>query len=123
MILPSFFKIRRSGIFGGWLSAGSEYNGFGYLLRDVPGNPKVQQNTYSEISFGLSYDCIFAKNIMFSLEGGYKSTLQNRILEVYKKYNDSSVEIHIRETQYIKAGLSWIIPNAKIKKEIQRAKN
>jgi len=120
IILPTMLKIRRSDVWGGWLSAGSDFNGFGYFITDAPNTSKTYQNTYSEISFNVSYEKIFAKNFMVSLQGGYKSTLQNRIMEVNKKYNDAIADIDMGSAPYFKVGMSYIIPNEQVKKEIQR---
>ena len=68
-------KLRRAETFGGWLGVGSEFNGQSYFIPNIPDREGTYENRFNDIQFGLSYDRIFMKRFMFSVNTGFNQVI------------------------------------------------
>ncbi len=108
VVLPQKVKIRRSNTLGGWVSLGSEFSAQSFFIPDFQDRTGTFENRFNEIEFGLSYEKIFMKRFMFSVNTGYNAVVQNNIIEVYKPNSDKIGEIDYDPSFYAKVGISYL---------------
>ncbi|XRE42737.1 hypothetical protein ACIVBQ_000941 [Tenacibaculum discolor] len=108
VIIPKELKLRRSETFGGWLGIGSDFNAQSYFIPNIPNRDGTYENRFNDIQFGLSYDHIFMKHFMFSVNTGYNKVIQNNIIEVYKPNNEKLADISYKGNWYARVGVSYL---------------
>lgn len=122
VILPSTLKIRRSSTLGGWLSVGSDFSSQSFFLKNIPSRSGIHENLYSEMTFSVSYEHIVMKSFLLALQAGHKSNIENRIVRVYEKSRNNIAEINLDRSLYFKVGMSYIISNRKLNKDLDQLK-
>jgi len=66
---------------------------------------KVSYNTI-ELKSGATFEYLFAKNIMLSIGGGFKSYLSSKVFKDGENYNNASITSTNKGVPYVNIGLS-----------------
>ncbi|WP_130735170.1 hypothetical protein [Flavobacterium sp. J27] len=105
--LPNGINVKKEVAKNAWFIVGSNQHSYSTFYNRYTGllNGKVSYNTI-ELKNGASFEYLFAKNIMFSLSGGYNSFFSSKIFKDGERYNTASITSDTKGSFYINAGLS-----------------
>lgn len=122
VVFPQTVKIRRSHTLGGWISAGADLSSPNFFIRNIPGQSQTYESAFTEVTPNLGYDTYLFKNILLSVQGGYRIGMGGRLLEVNDPAKDKIATVDFGSGLYARAGISLVIPNAKIRKTLDNAR-
>ncbi|MBD3583962.1 hypothetical protein [Flavobacterium selenitireducens] len=122
VVVPQTAKIRRSRTLGGWVSAGVDFTPQSFFIRNVPGQDVTYEAAFSELTPNLGYDKMLYNNIMLTVQGGYRFAMKGRLVEVNEPSRDRIAHVEFGSGLFVKGGISYVIPNAKVRKTIDDAR-
>jgi|GEM_PF-3061293 len=121
VIVPQTAKIRRSRTLGGWVSAGVDFTPQSFFIRNIPGQDITYEAAFSELTPNLGYDIMLYNNIMLTAQGGYRFAMKGRFVEVNERSRDRIADVEFGSGFFVRGGLSYVIPNAKVRKTLDDA--
>jgi hypothetical protein len=122
VVFPQSVKIRRSHTLGGWISAGADLVSPSFFIRNIPGQSQTYESAFTEITPSLAYDAYLFKNILFTLQGGYRIGMKGHLLEVNDPAKDKIATVDFGSGLFAHAGLTLVIPNWKIRQTLDNAR-
>jgi hypothetical protein len=122
VVFPQSVKIRRSHTLGGWISAGADLASPSFFIRNIPGQSQTYESAFTEITPNLSYDAYLFKNILLTVQGGYRIDTGGRLLKVNDPAKDKIATVDFSAGPYARAGISFVIPNWKIRQTLDNAR-
>lgn len=122
VVIPQTAKIRRSRTLGGWLSAGVDFTPQSFFIRNVPGQNTTYEAAFSELTPNIGYDKMLYNNIMLTVQGGYRFAMKGRLVEVDQPSRDRIAHVEFGSGLFVKGGISYVIPNAKVRKTLDDAR-
>lgn len=121
VIFPQTAKIRRSSSLGGWLSAGADFATPSFFIRNVPNQSTTYESSFNEITPSLSYDKLFAKQFLLTVQGGYRYAMKGRLVEVNDPARDRIADVDLGSGWFVKGSVSWVILNWKVRRVLDEA--
>jgi len=122
IVVPQTAKIRRSNTLGGWVSAGVDFTPQSFFIRNIPGEASTFESAFTELTPNLSYDKLFFKNIMLTVQGGYRIGMRGRVGQVNDPARDRIANVEFNSGMFVKGGISYVVPNWQVRRTLEEAK-